>query len=139
VIGLDTNVLVRFVTRDHQQQAESAMALFRQAERRGEQIRINAVVLCELVWALGGRSYGFDRHSIAAAVERLLEIPLFEVQERDLVRRTLDSYRRGNGDFADYYIGEQNRAAGCSDTVTFDRRLGASHLFTVITTGGQIA
>lgn len=135
MIGLDTNVLVRFITRDHPQQAESARMLFLQAEGRGERLRVSSIVLCELVWVLGGRTYGFDRHSIAAAIERLLEIPLFEVQERDLVRRALDAYRRNNGDFADYFIGEQNRAAGCSDTTTFDARLSSSDLFSVVATG----
>lgn len=136
--GLDANVLVRFITRDHPQQAEAVMMLFRQARERGESLRVCSTVLCELVWVLGGRPYGFDRHSIAAAIERLLEIPLFQVEERDLVRRSLARYRDGVADFADYLIGEQNRAAGCSETVTFDTRLASSDLFSVITTGGSL-
>jgi predicted nucleic-acid-binding protein len=137
--GLDTNVLVRFITRDHALQAESAMMLFRQAEERREKIRVSAIVLCELVWVLGGRAYGFDRHSIAAAIERLLEIPLFEVEGRHMVRRTLSDYRAGRGEFSDYLIGERNRAAGCSDTATFDVRLATSDLFSVIAAGGDVA
>ncbi len=139
MIGLDTNVLVRFITRDHTRQAETARMLFRQAEDRGERLHISPVVLCELVWVLGGRSYRFDRHSIAATIERLLEVSLFEVQERDIVRRALGSYRKGRGDFADFLIGEQNRAAGCTDTATFDARLSSSDLFTVIASGEPTA
>jgi predicted nucleic-acid-binding protein len=93
----------------------------------------------ELVWVLGGRTYGFDRHSIAAPIERLLEIPLFEVEQRAVVRRALVDYRDGSADFAEYLIGEQNRAAGCSGTATLDARLASSDLFSVVTTGGSLA
>ena len=139
MIGLDTNVLVRFITRDHPQQAETARMLFRQAEERGERLHISPVVLCELVWVLRGRSYRFDQHSIAAAIERLLEVPLFEVQERDVVRRALDNHKKGRSDFADFMIGEQNRTAGCTDTATFDARLSSSDRFTVIASGEPTA
>jgi len=48
------------------------------------------------------------------------------------VRRALADYRRGSGDFADYVIGWRNSRAGCSQTVTFDRALRNSPLFSVL-------
>jgi predicted nucleic-acid-binding protein len=48
------------------------------------------------------------------------------------VRRALDDYRRGPGDFSDYLIGWRNRQAGCTDTATFDRALAKSDLFAVL-------
>ena len=61
-----------------------------------------------------------------ATLERLLETRVFAVQDRDLVRRALEQYREGPGDFADYLLGWQNRAAGCDDTVTFDANLATA-------------
>ena len=46
-----------------------------------------------------------------------------EVIDRDRFREALEAYRTGRADFADYLIGATNRAAGCDETVTFDRRL----------------
>ena len=121
--GLDTNVLVRFVTRDDPQQAQAAHDLISQAEREGESLHISTVVLCGLVWVLAGPTYQFDRTSIAALLDEMLKARAFVFQARERMRRALDLYRGGGADFADYLIGEENRQAGCTDTLTFDRRL----------------
>ena len=83
---------------------------------------------------LGGYPYRFDRASIAALLDGMLQAPAFEIQARARVRRALDSYRTGSADFADYLIGEENRHAGRGDTVTFDRRLGTAAGFAVLAT-----
>jgi predicted nucleic-acid-binding protein len=49
-----------------------------------------------------------------------------------LVRRSLDAFRDGRGDFADYAIGEMCLAAGCQDCVTFDRGLKDAAGFTLL-------
>ena len=71
-------------------------------------------------------------YAIAAALERLLDVPLFEIEARDLVRRALSDFREGPGDFSDYLIGHENRAVGCTDTATLHAALGSSNLFRVI-------
>ena len=117
--GLDTNVLVRFFTADDPEQARVAADLISAAEDQGERLHISTIVLCELVWGL--RSvYRVRRDGIISAIESLLGANTFEVQDRDLVRRALDSYRSGKADFADYLIGWENQRAGCSATLTFD-------------------
>ena len=84
------------------------------APRRGERFHVSTIVLCEMCWAL--RGYDFSRADIAAALEKLLATPLFEIQDRDLVRRALLEYRAGRAEFSDYLIWWQNRQAGCSTT-----------------------
>jgi predicted nucleic-acid-binding protein len=123
--GIDTNVLLRFVTRDDPEQAERVLALVEAAERRGDQLHVALPVVYELTWVLQGRHYRYDRPSIAAVIERLLDTGVFAVQDRALVRGALDDYREGRAGLADYLIGRQNRQAGCADTVTFDGRLAA--------------
>jgi predicted nucleic-acid-binding protein len=78
------------------------------------------------------RGYDFSRAEIAAALEKLLATPLFEIQDRELVRRALLEYRASRADFSDYLIGWQNRQAGCSTTVTFDGKLKAEPGFDLL-------
>lgn len=129
--GLDTNVLVRYLTQDDPAQSRKANAVIAEAVERNEPCAISAVVLCELVWVLRG-AYRLDRPTIAITLEKVLETAQLVVEQADLARRALDDYRRGRGDFADYLVGWRNRQAGCSDTVTFDRALARNPLFRVL-------
>lgn len=126
MIGLDTNVLVRFLVADDRDQAARATALLGHVQQAEESAYLTGIVLCELVWVLD-RGYGYAKPVIGDTLERILLTSQFEVEDRDGVWRALEAYRGGRGDFADYLIGERNRAAGCSRTATFDRALdGAS-------------
>ena len=130
--GLDTNVLVRFITADDPDQSETSRRIVEEIEQRGERLHVPVVTLCELAWVLRGRLYGYDRPSIAAAIQRLLETRVFAIQDRDLVRGAVADYTAGVADFADYVIGRQNQAAGCDDTITFDGQLDGAPGFEVL-------
>ena len=127
--GLDTNILVRFITRDEPAQSEAARELIETTEREGGRLHISTLVLVELVWVLRGGVYGFSRSEVAEVLELILDSRVFQVQDRDLIRRALTAFRRGPADFSDYLIGEQDRGAGCDETLTFDRRLAESDGF----------
>ncbi len=129
--GLDTNVLLRSLTSDDPGQARVATDLISDAEARGERLFISVITLCELVWGLKS-IHRVRRDGIAVVVDSLLGTSMFEIQDRDLVRRALDSFRDGKADFSDYLLGWQNRKAGCSDTVTFDRGLEGADGFQVL-------
>ncbi|HEY0783055.1 MAG TPA: type II toxin-antitoxin system VapC family toxin [Thermoanaerobaculia bacterium] len=127
--GLDTNVLLRYLTADDATQAARVEALFAAAERNGERLFLSVIALCELSWTLRGGPYRADREQIAAVLERVLATALFEVQDRTLGRRALADYRAGGADFADYLLDWLGREAGCTDTVTFDRKLSGTDGF----------
>jgi predicted nucleic-acid-binding protein len=129
--GLDTNVLVRYLTQDHPAQSRQVNTVIAEALARGEPCSISAIVLCELVWVLR-EAYRLDKPTVAATLEKVLDTAQLTVEQADVARRALDDYRHGRGDFADYLIGWRNRHAGCSDTVTFDRALKHSRLFRVL-------
>jgi predicted nucleic-acid-binding protein len=131
VIGLDTNVLVRYLTQDDPVQARRANAVVAAAREKSERCRLDSVVLCELVWVLRG-AYGYDKPTVIDVLERILMTAQFDIGEKDLVRRALEDHRLGAGDFADYLIGHSNREAGCASTATFDRRLKSSSVFRVL-------
>lgn len=120
--GLDTNVLVRFLTRDDPVQARRAEALIAALAAEGHGARIDVVVLCELVWVLES-AYGLPRAEIASALDGLLDAAPFVIDDRDLVRQAVARYRAGRLGFSDHMIGLRNRRAGCAATATFDRKL----------------
>lgn len=132
--GLDTNVLVRFLTDDEPAQAEAARSFIERAESRAERLFVNTIVLSELVWTLEGGAYRYDRPTITGAIRKLLDTPVFEVQSRGEVRQALDDFEAGRGDFADYLIGRDNSSAGCDSTATFDRKLSGRKEFTILKT-----
>lgn len=131
MIGLDTNVLVRYLTQDDPRQARRATAVIENGVRRGERFFLGTVVLCELVWVLRG-AYDFNKETIVSVLDRILATEQFDIGEKDLVRVAAEEYRSGQGDFADYLIGQANREAGCEFTATFDGRLKESDPFRVL-------
>jgi predicted nucleic-acid-binding protein len=131
VIGLDTNVLLRFLVQDDEVQAARSARVIRQAVTRREPIVLNPVVLVEVAWVLGS-SYEYSRGDIAAAFDDILDADGFEIADRDAVRAAVEDYRMSKADFADALIGRLNQRAGCRDTVTFDRRLKLLATFRVL-------
>lgn len=131
MIALDTNVLVRLVLQDDEAQARAAERLVIRARREQTTLFIADVVLCELVWVLSRRA-GISRAEIAAALDRLLRTELMVVADASIAERAVRAYRDGKGDFADYLIREQARAAEADEVVTFDRALNGEDGFRVL-------
>ena len=75
---------------------------------------------------------GFARDDIGAVVEQLLTVADLEVEQKDTVWLALADYKAGKADFADCFIGRQNRRLGCDTTVTFDRGLKRLDTFEVL-------
>jgi predicted nucleic-acid-binding protein len=118
VLGVDTNVLVRFFVADDPEQFELARALVAGAGQDG--LFVNVVVLAELYWVLD-RAYHKPKADILAVIEGLLEFREFIVDQRDLVLDALAAVRATNADFPDALIGMIDAQAGCDRTVTFDK------------------
>jgi predicted nucleic-acid-binding protein len=122
VIALDTNVLVRFLVQDDEAQSRAAAAAIARAGRADERLFVPDVVLCEVVWVLAA-SYDAPKAEIVGALRRLLYARQLTFRASDVLVRALDAYESGRGDFADYVIGQDARAAGCDSVLTFDKAL----------------
>ena len=134
MIGLDTNVLIRLLVEDDPRQARAAKELISGAAARGELLRVDPVVLCEVVWVLRS-AYRVPKARIADVLEALLSAAELEIGDADPVRDALGGFRVGKGDFADYVIARRNQAAGCAVTATFDRSHSGDSSFRVISSG----
>jgi len=118
VIGLDTNVLVRFIMRDDAAQTARADALI-DGLGPGEGF-VALLVLAELHWTLT-RSYGLRSHQSAEAIAELLRAAEVRLEAPAVVRAALRLTHAG-ADFADAVIAGTAAEAGCTTTFTFDRR-----------------
>ena len=119
MIGWDTNVLLRLIFADDEEQMRRARENL--AKFAGDGIRIDRIVLVELVWVLRSR-YNQDRAEIAGLLDRIMTMPELEIDSRGPVMRALQRYRTGPADFADYLLGAVNEAAGAMPTYTFDKK-----------------
>jgi predicted nucleic-acid-binding protein len=122
MIGLDTNVLVRYLTKDDLSQFERARRLVEDALGRDERLLIDVVVLCETAWVLDS-VYGYSRLEIAGVLERMFETAQFEIQHAVEARQALHDVRVTRADFADALIGRINRSLCARQTATLDRDL----------------
>ena len=131
MIGLDTSVLVRYLTRDDPSQYARAAAFIDGATARGDRFVVNAVVLCELAWVLSA-VYRYSREEIAGALDQILATAQFDIERLDEARQALREFRSTAAEFSDLLIGRVNRSLGAEQTVTFDRGLKAVETFRVL-------
>jgi len=124
MIGLDTNVIVRYITLDDPEQAPAAVKLVESltAEEPGF---ISVVVLAELAWVLEV-SYNFDKAAILRTVEGLLHSKELVIEQVGTTAQAFDRFRLGNAGLADYLIERGGHAAGCAYTATFDQKAADS-------------
>jgi predicted nucleic-acid-binding protein len=114
MLAVDTNVVVRFLTRDDARQTARAEELF-----RSEQILISKAVLLETEWVLR-YSYGFDREAIETVMRGVAGLPTVHFEHAGDVARALDWFGAGM-DFADaLHLAGSSSADGFA---TFDKKL----------------
>ena len=114
VIAVDTNILVRVLTRDEPTQAARAIAIL-----KANRIFIPITVLLETEWVLR-YTYGFERTAIFEGLRKLTQLPQVMFSDPDQVASALDLYEKGI-DFADALHVADSR--GVNSFVTFDQAL----------------
>jgi predicted nucleic-acid-binding protein len=118
VIGLDTNVLVRYISQDDSTQFAKAAAVINSLTPENPGF-VSVPSVVELVWVLA-RAYQADRAFIIRVLEELLRAKEIVVEQASLVWQALHLYKASKADFADCLIERSCQAAGCGYTVTFD-------------------
>jgi predicted nucleic-acid-binding protein len=120
MIGLDTNVLVRFLVRDDEAQYERARRLIRREARAGEPACISLVVLLEAEWVLRSR-YQLSKAELIGAFSDLLSAVDLTFEDEAAIEEALFIWQDAGAQFADCLIGARYRALACSATATFDQ------------------
>ena len=120
MIGLDSNVLVRYLTQDDPAQSARATRLIERQLSEKEPGFISVIVLVELWWVLK-RLYRATRAELKQTVQDLLDTRQFVLEQRGAVIQALKRLDVAAGDIADALIVELARAGGCERVVTFDK------------------
>jgi predicted nucleic-acid-binding protein len=115
--AVDTNALVRLVTRDDQDQVASAETFVEKGAW------VSHLVLAEMTWVLSA-AYDLDHGAIATAVAMLLNHKTLTVQDADVVLAALGHYRKKPSlGFSDCLVLAIARKAGHVPLGTFDKNL----------------
>ena len=120
MIGLDTNVLVRFIVRDDPDQALAASRLVNEVLSPENKGFISSVVICELTWVLR-KVLKVSKEGILSVINMLLDSSSFTIEHRECVSYAVRDYANGEADFSDYYLAEIGCETGCL-TATFDEK-----------------
>ena len=119
MIGLDTNLLVRFFMQDDAVQTEAVSRLFGTLHAKNPGF-VSLIVLVELHWVLE-RFYRVDRESRLVITESLLSADQLKIESSAVVRQALAMSKASSADFPDCLISKLEESAGCHAVYTFDK------------------
>ncbi len=121
MIGLDTNVFIRYLVQDDELQAQLATDLIENQCSKENPALINEIILCEIVWVLK-RAYRYDKAVILAIIKQLLSSNEIYISSHAEAWAAYHDYEYGNADFSDYFIARINQKFGCPCTFSFDKK-----------------
>ncbi|HTV97000.1 MAG TPA: type II toxin-antitoxin system VapC family toxin [Steroidobacteraceae bacterium] len=121
MLGVDTDVLVRYLTRDDKSQYEKARRLITREVAKGEPVLVSLLVLLETQWVLRSR-YELAKAEIVSAFSALLDTADLAFEDEPSVENAVYSWKDSGADFADCLIAARSRRLGCRATETFDGR-----------------
>ena len=120
MIGLDTNVLVRYLAQDDERQSPVATRFVEKTLTADDRGFISLIVLAEVVWVLVSL-YSLDRTGVCKVITTLLTTEQLHVESAELVWRAKRQYEESKADLSDALVAECSAQAGCEHSVTFDR------------------
>ena len=121
MIGLDTNVLVRFLVRDDPVQFARAQGLIRREVARRQSVFVSLLVLMETEWVLRSR-YRYTKDRLVETLSRLLDSAEVRFEDEGSVERALFLWKDSRADFADCLIAARHWTLGCDATASFDSK-----------------
>ncbi|MCE5230199.1 type II toxin-antitoxin system VapC family toxin [bacterium] len=129
--AVDTNVLVRLLTRDDPRQAKRALEFIEHAEKSGQSVLVSNPVLMELCWVLRS-AYEYSRDEVIGTIEQLAMAPVFAFESREILEQLVTVARSSSIDIPDLIIALTAKQHDCETTLTFDKRAAKSTLFELI-------
>jgi len=125
MIGLDTNVLVRYIAQDEPRQTARAVHLIEDECSEAQPGFVTAVALAELVWVLE-ECYRSAKAEIVAILQRILRTRQLVVEEAETVWKAVRLFEASRADFADCLIDRIGAKHECEYTATFDKAAAAA-------------
>jgi len=131
MIAVDTNILVRFLVRDDEKQAETARKRIKDAEVRRERLKIPLLVVLETIWVLES-AYDKTRSEILDTIRDMRQMPVFDFESERVIEGLLNDGRKHKADLTDIMIAHAAEAAGCESIITFDKGAAKFSFFNLL-------
>lgn len=128
MIGLDTNVLIRYLTQDDEEQAAKAADFIEGNLTQENPGFINNIVLVETIWVLES-CYEVKKLGLIDIIKKIASTKQFVIQSLEVVLKALQTYETHTIEYADALLGQINKAAQCTSTYTFDKKASKIELF----------
>ena len=129
--GVDTNILVRFLVGDDEQQAEQVYQMFRKAELDKQELFVPLIVILELIWVLES-VYEIKRKNIIDTLSELLLMPILQFEQQSALRQCMQAAQKNSCDLSDLLIAHSAWEHGCEAVITFDRKAAKHDLFELL-------
>jgi predicted nucleic-acid-binding protein len=131
MIGIDTNVLLRLLVREHDGQLKAAERFVNAHCSGDDPGYVSRIVIAEIAWVLKD-VYDYDRSQIAGAIRGILNVSQFEIDSADEIHAAVADFEKFPAGFTDCLMARTNASAGCDYTVTFDRRAAKLDTFELL-------
>ncbi|MDD2599081.1 MAG: type II toxin-antitoxin system VapC family toxin [Kiritimatiellae bacterium] len=129
--AIDTNIIVRFLVKDDEEQALCVYKRFKQAEKKKEILFIPLLVLLETLWVLES-AYNIKRNDILNSLEALSGMPIIEFEADYVLDQLIIEGRSTNLDLSDILIAYAAKNSGCKSVLTFDKKASKLPLFQLL-------
>jgi predicted nucleic-acid-binding protein len=126
--AIDTNILVRFLIGDDEQQAKKAYNILKKAESEKEELFVPLLVVLELIWVLES-VYKIARTDILDSIKEFLLMPILRFEHKSVLQQFTLSAQKNRYDLADLLIACSAKIQGCETVLTFDKKVSKFKLF----------
>ena len=129
--AIDTNILIRFITKDDDKQAKLVYQLFKQTEQTEEKLFIPLLVVLEAIWVLES-GYAISNENIIAIFADLLLMPVLLFESETVVQNFIDSAKNTKFDLSDLLIANSAHSFDCDSLFTFDKKAAKFKYFELL-------
>ncbi|GBE11975.1 tRNA(fMet)-specific endonuclease VapC [bacterium BMS3Bbin14] len=126
--GIDTNILIRFLTGDDELQAKIVYNICKKAESEKKELFVPLLVILELIWVLES-VYEISRTEILDSISELILMPILKFEHQSALQQFTRSAQDNSYDLSDLLIANAAKAQGCETVITFDKKSSKSNLF----------
>lgn len=131
MIALDTNILIRFLVRDDEKQAQIVYARLKQAEAARETFFVPLLVVLETIWVLES-AYDKSRQEILDSFDALKSMPILKFEKPQVLQSLLSEGKKSHADLADLLIALASQSCGCTGGLTFDKKASKIPFFQLL-------
>ncbi len=126
--GVDTNILIRFLIGDDEQQAKKVYKIFKKVESEKKELFVPMLVVLELIWVLES-AYEISRDEILDSIGDLLLMPILKFENQSALQQFILSAQGSRYDLPDLLIAHSAKINGCETVLTFDKKASKFNLF----------